>query len=163
MEKFTFDSTTNYHTKAGNSVTYYEIEFPFTGRNRMNVASAVNGMIKLEEKFSAPLNEMDFSDVIVEAKKLQEQALIDLPKYRGSLQMRHWQPEKLFSEFRSIFKVKGSAGKLYFFTREFNRVPLPLIVQNQVSHAHDVWLVVGMTTEWKLKCYVVVEHIGEML
>ena len=152
----------NYHTKAGNSVTYHEIEVPFTGRNRMQVASNVNEMIKLEAKFSKPLNEMDFSDIIIEAKKLQEQALIDLPKYRGSLQMRHWQPEKLFSEFHSIFKVKGSIGKFYFFTREFGRVPLPLVVQNEMQHAHTAWLVVGMSSEWKLKSYIVIERIGEI-
>lgn len=150
-----------YYTPRGNPVTYHELPTTFTSLERIQITSNINTMIRMETLFSKPLNKFEYGELILEAKKLQAKSLLDLAKYRKSILLRNYQPDELFKEFKTIYRIEGNIGNNYFFPNKFARVPIPLRLQQEALNHHKSWLLVGITHDLKLKTYLVLEHFKE--
>lgn len=156
-------NTFTYNTSLGNPVTYYELDHEWFSLHKMSLVSHINKMARIEKLTSKKINHMDYNTEVRRERAVYEvHSEEDLKPYRGSMQLRCWQPDELFDSFISIYKVPKCHRRIsVMHTHQYGDIPIPEELRVLTDQAHRANVIVALTTDKELKTFLILEQLKE--
>lgn len=153
MEQYTFT------TSKLQQFTYVEVSFKWNEDHRQTLVEWLKKSAHYINMFYPDFKETPYSKIM---EKRSQIANIhpEINKFKGTMYIRHGQPQDLYDKFIAIYKVPRKTfemGATTVVTQKFGKIPLPSEVREMNPERNCVEVLVALNTDGEMQTFLIVK------
>lgn len=153
MEQYTFT------TSKLQQFTYVEVSFKWNEDHRQTLAEWLKKSAHYMNMFYPDFKETPYSKIMDKRSQIAN-IHPEINKFKGTMYIRHGQPQDLYDKFIAIYKVPRKTfemGATAVVTQKFGKIPLPAEVREMNPERNGVEVLVALNTDGEMQTFLIVK------
>lgn len=153
MEQYTFT------TSKLQRFTYIEVPFKWNEQYRQALSEWLKKSAHYMNMFYPDFKEMPYSQ-IMDKRSMIANIHPEINKFKGTMYIRHGQPQDLYDKFIAIYKVPRKTfemGATEVITQKYGKIPLPSVVREMNPERNAVEVLVALNTDGEMQTFLIVK------